>query len=145
MEALLNQGKHLILDRYAFSGVAYSAAKGLPHLSRSWCAAVDRGLIAPDAVFFLQVDTAAAQARADYGAERYEKVEMQKRVAEEFRSLHDATFHVIDASGSVAEVHSRVRAVAEAVLARRDAGQLPLRQLWADALPGEDAVPPGGP
>lgn len=57
MEDLLKQGTHLVVDRYAYSGVAYSAAKGL---SRSWCASVDEGLLAPDVVFFLHVDADAA-------------------------------------------------------------------------------------
>jgi hypothetical protein len=63
MEALLKQGTHLVVDRYAYSGVAYSAAKGLPRLSRKWCAGVDKGLIAADAVLFLHIDTDAAKAR----------------------------------------------------------------------------------
>jgi thymidylate kinase len=60
MEDLLNAGTHLVVDRYAYSGVAYSAAKGL---SRQWCASVDEGLLAPDAVFFLQVNPEAAGGR----------------------------------------------------------------------------------
>lgn len=57
MEELLKGGTHLVVDRYAYSGVAYSSAKGL---SRDWCASVDEGLLAPDAVFFLKVDPEAA-------------------------------------------------------------------------------------
>jgi thymidylate kinase len=57
MEDLLNAGTHLVVDRYAYSGVAYSAAKGL---SRQWCASVEEGLLAPDAVFFLEVNPEAA-------------------------------------------------------------------------------------
>ena len=57
MEQLLMGGTHLVVDRYAYSGVAYSAAKGL---NRDWCASVDEGLLAPDAVFFLKVDPEAA-------------------------------------------------------------------------------------
>ena len=63
MEALLKRGVHLIVDRYSYSGVAYSAAKGLPHLSRQWCSSMEQGLLAPDAVFFLHVDAEAARAR----------------------------------------------------------------------------------
>jgi Thymidylate kinase len=63
MEALLSRGTHLVVDRYSFSGVAYSVAKGRPRLSRAWCINPDRGLIAPDAVFFLQVDATSASTR----------------------------------------------------------------------------------
>jgi dTMP kinase len=57
MEQLLKKGTHLVVDRYAYSGVAYSAAKGM---QKDWCAGVDRGLLAPDAVFFLHVDEGTA-------------------------------------------------------------------------------------
>lgn len=67
MEAKLLSGAHLIVDRYAFSGVAYSAAKGKARLSRDWCRGVDRGLIAPDAVIFLKVDLEKAQSRCACG------------------------------------------------------------------------------
>lgn len=61
MEELLFGGTHLILDRYAYSGVAYSAAKD--GMDRRWCASSDAGLIAPDAVIFLDVAPESAQAR----------------------------------------------------------------------------------
>ncbi len=35
--SLLAQGTHMVLDRYSYSGVAYTAAKGLPELSREAC------------------------------------------------------------------------------------------------------------
>ncbi len=46
----LAQGITLVVDRYAFSGVAFSSAKGL---DLAWCKSPDRGLPAPDVVFFL--------------------------------------------------------------------------------------------
>ena len=42
-----------MVDRYAFSGVAFSAAKGT--LSMDWCKGPDRGLPKPDLVLFLDV------------------------------------------------------------------------------------------
>lgn len=47
MKQQLESGVTLIVDRYAFSGVAYTGAKGYD-LER--CKDPDRGLIAPDAV-----------------------------------------------------------------------------------------------
>lgn len=46
--SLLKSGKTLIVDRYAYSGVAFSAAKGLP---LEWCKSPDEALPAPDKVF----------------------------------------------------------------------------------------------
>jgi len=40
----------MVCDRYAYSGVAYSVAKGLDF---DWCLGVDRGLVQPDLVLYL--------------------------------------------------------------------------------------------
>ena len=48
---MLDSGTHLICDRYAYSGVSYSLAKGL---SFDWCCGADRGLIMPDLVIYFQ-------------------------------------------------------------------------------------------
>ncbi len=39
----LRAGVTLVVDRYAYSGVAFTAAKGLPGLDRGWCMAPDTG------------------------------------------------------------------------------------------------------
>ena len=41
-----------VCDRYCYSGVAFSAAKGM---DMDWCKACDRGLIAPDCVIYLDM------------------------------------------------------------------------------------------
>lgn len=63
MEEMLLGGTHLVLDRYAYSGIAYSAAKQIPGMDRQWCASADAGLIAPDAVIFLQMFPTIAEGR----------------------------------------------------------------------------------
>ena len=49
----LEMGVNVIIDRYAHSGVAYSAAK--PGFDISWCKNSDQGLPKPDMVCFLNV------------------------------------------------------------------------------------------
>lgn len=61
LSATLQSGTHVICDRYAASGVAFSSAK--PGLSIAWCQAPDRGLPAPDAIVFLDLDPTEAAAR----------------------------------------------------------------------------------
>ena len=63
------------MDRYAFSGVAFSAAKS--EMDLEWCRQPDRGLPRPDIVFFLDVSGEEAQKRGGYGEERYERKEFQ--------------------------------------------------------------------
>jgi len=91
IEKLLNTGTAIICDRYAFSGIAFSASKvtdgGEPLLSFEWCKSPDIGLPAPDIVLFLDITPEKAKARGGYGEERYEKEEMQKRVRENFRRI----------------------------------------------------------
>lgn len=82
-EALISAllaGTTLVVDRYAYSGVAYSAAKGVPGMDVEWCRAPDVGLPAPDLVVYLRVSNAVAAARAGFGEERYEKAEFQDKV-----------------------------------------------------------------
>ena len=54
LESKLAAGTNLVCDRYAFSGVAFSSAKGL---DLDWCMSCDRGLPAPDAVIYLGIIT----------------------------------------------------------------------------------------
>jgi dTMP kinase len=105
----------VVCDRYAFSGVAFSASKA--SLSYEWCKAPDVSLPAPDCVIFLDVSPDVARQRGGYGEERYEKEEMQIRVREIFRKIETDTvqsnsglvWSTIDASGTLEEVESRIR------------------------------------
>lgn len=63
----MNRGVHFVCDRYAFSGVAYSVAKGLDF---SWCQEPDVGLPTPDSVFYIHVTPAVGAGRVNFGDER---------------------------------------------------------------------------
>ncbi|KAI8074660.1 thymidylate kinase-domain-containing protein [Gongronella butleri] len=91
IKTLLSQGTTLIVDRYAFSGVAFSAAKGLDF---DWCRHPDVGLLTPDVVMFLDLSMDEAEKRGGFGDERYEKRELQIQVRKEFDKLMDDTWKV---------------------------------------------------
>lgn len=91
IEEKLSSGMSLVVDRYAFSGVAYSAAKGL---SLSWCKAPDHGLPKPDLVIFLDVPVEGSSSRRGFGEEKYEKVDFQVKVREAFSKLQDDSWMV---------------------------------------------------
>ena len=74
IQSTIKAGRNVVADRYAFSGVAYSAAKGLDF---DWCKNADKGLLRPDIVFYLNVAVADTAKRSHFGAERYEKEEFQ--------------------------------------------------------------------
>ncbi|KAI9024752.1 deoxythymidylate kinase-like protein [Hyaloraphidium curvatum] len=125
IERVLRSGVHVIADRYAYSGVAYSVAKGL---ELPWCKAPDSGLVRPDVVFYLSISGDAAAQREGFGGERYETKEMQEGVASVFQDLKDETWQVVDAGQSMAQVTeamwSKVLKVAE------DSAEEPLKKLW---------------
>lgn len=67
MEQMLRDGITLVVDRYAYSGVAFSAAKGL---DLEWCKAPEAGLLKPDMVLLLTMTAAAISKRGGFGDER---------------------------------------------------------------------------
>jgi len=77
---LLTSGTTVLADRYAFSGIAFSASKVAAGLTYEWCRSPEIGLPAPDLTVFLDIDPEKARERGGYGEERYEKEEMQRRV-----------------------------------------------------------------
>jgi len=108
IEASLREGTWVVCDRYAFSGVSFSASKGLP---LDWCITPDVGLPCPDIVLFLDVSPEVAATRGGYGEERYEKREMQERVRVIFRELAvtmGERWVTINAGQSLAEVTSLI-------------------------------------
>jgi len=147
----LASGTNIVCDRYAYSGVAFSAAKikrlssndepPQPLLSLDWCKSPDIGLPAPDAVIFLDLSQEDAEKRGGYGGERYEKRDMQMRVKQIFKDLQmideqDASFvgtpwYIINAAQSVEDVQSEINVVVEKTLTEVSNGA-PLRSMWSN-------------
>ena len=126
LEAELAAGTTVLCDRYAFSGVAFSTAKGLP---LAWCRAPDVGLPAPDLTLFLDLSPEAAASRGGYGEERYEKEALQARVRTLFTSLGAETrgWVTIDAGQNRAIVAHDILKHVEPLAQGIDA---PISRLW---------------
>ncbi|XP_045415481.1 thymidylate kinase [Lemur catta] len=125
----LSQGVTLVVDRYAFSGVAFTGAK--ENFSLDWCKQPDVGLPKPDLVLFLQLRLADAAQRGAFGRERYEDRAFQERALRCFQQLMgDATVNwkIVDASKSIEEVHEEILALSEDAI--HTAAQRPLGELW---------------
>ncbi|RDB23896.1 Thymidylate kinase [Hypsizygus marmoreus] len=139
IEQLLNSGISVVCDRYAFSGIAFSASKGL---SYEWCRSPDISLPAPDLTLFLDISPEAAKERGGYGEERYEKEEMQRKVGEIFRrigreiSADGGKWVNIDAGREREAVAEEIWKWVEGV-ANGAVG--PSRRLWTDKLPVDDS------
>lgn len=81
MLRLLASGVTLVVDRYAYSGVAYTAAKGIPHLGTDYCRSVEVGLPAADLVLYMDISPEDSAARGGFGGERYEKIDFQRKAS----------------------------------------------------------------
>lgn len=104
IEARLHAGHTVIMDRYIYSGIAYSLAK-LEHqpggdaskeslkapemASVDWLYGPDRGLPKPDLTVFLSLDIAEMAARKSWGEERYEQSQFQLIVKKCFLRVLD--------------------------------------------------------
>ncbi|KAG9193399.1 dTMP kinase [Alternaria panax] len=104
MQADLEAGITVIVDRYYYSGCVYSAAKQNSSMSLEWCRKPEVGLPRPDLCLFLDISAEDAAKRGGYGTEKYEKKEMQDRVRELFETMmqkEDEDFVRIDAGENV--------------------------------------------
>ncbi|GAB7364268.1 hypothetical protein MBLNU230_g4816t1 [Neophaeotheca triangularis] len=114
----IERGETVVLDRYCYSGVVYSAAKGVEGLGVEWCWRPEVGLPEPDVVVFMKAGEGVAEAREGFGGERYEVRGLQGRVGQLFGTVLEGVkgVRVVEAEGSLEEVEERVRGVAEGVM-----------------------------
>lgn len=101
---LCEDGVNIILDRYTYSGVAYSAAKGI---SVDWCMKPEQGLIKPDIVLYLDLEVKTALERITDGTnERYETKSFLEKVKSVYddKLFDDSFWTKVDASQKIGEV-----------------------------------------
>jgi dTMP kinase len=122
LRSAISQGFHVVVDRYSYSGIAYSAAKG--GLSFDWCKEVDRGLPKPDLVCFLDVSPAVATCREGFGAELYEDVGFQEKVRNIYLRLmgeDEGLWKRVDTNDkTIEEVFQEILAIVRVVIENHD-------------------------
>ncbi|KYQ99774.1 thymidylate kinase [Tieghemostelium lacteum] len=102
----LNSGVNLVVDRYSYSGVAYTAAKGIDF---DWCYACEKGLPEPDVIIYLSMNSEDATKRGDFGGERYEKLEFQKKIKDIYESkLMTPKWKVVDANRDIETISKEI-------------------------------------
>ncbi|KAI3653778.1 hypothetical protein MP228_001725 [Amoeboaphelidium protococcarum] len=99
MKKTLLSGRHVICDRYAYSGVVYShVALGL---DLQWCMQPDKGLLRPDIVFYMDSNYDSAekqvsiQNRDGFGDELYERADLQRKLNDTFKRVAMCGFEKI--------------------------------------------------
>ncbi|XP_014725898.1 PREDICTED: thymidylate kinase isoform X3 [Sturnus vulgaris] len=129
MKEKLHQGITVVVDRYAFSGVAFTSAK--ENFCLDWCKQPDVGLPKPDLILFLQLSPEEAAERGNFGHERYETSSFQEKVLQSFCCLmEDKTLNwkTVDASKSIEDLHREIKSIAEETM--QEVQNKPLEELW---------------
>ncbi|XP_059807050.1 thymidylate kinase isoform X2 [Hypanus sabinus] len=125
----LEKGVSVIVDRYAFSGVAFTSAKS--GFTLEWCKQADVGIPKPDVVMFLDLEPLAAMKRAGFGIERYENLAFQEMVHQRFKELmkdESLNWKVLDASQSIDALHQEIMSRVEKTIEK--AVEEPIGELW---------------
>ncbi|XP_078266736.1 thymidylate kinase isoform X2 [Rhinoraja longicauda] len=125
----LQKGITVIVDRYAFSGVAFTSAKS--GFTLDWCKQADVGIPKPDVILFLLLDPMAAMKRGGFGIERYENSSFQERVHQRFKDLmidESLNWKVFDASQSIEVLHQEIMSNVEKTIEK--AAEEPIGELW---------------
>lgn len=127
MKNLLNQGCTLIVDRYSYSGIAFSSAK--KHMDINWCKQPEIGLLKPDLVLLLTLSDDQMIKRPGFGEERYEDLNFQKSVSEIFKTFAESedNWKQMDASGTIEDVHEKL--LHEVLDTLKNMGTSPLQML----------------
>jgi dTMP kinase len=114
----LDAGRDVVCDRFSDSTAAYQgAARGVSVEIAVSVNLVATGRLDPDLTILLRIDPERAAARG-LGDDRFERegIEFQRKVAEAYDRLarsDPGRFAVIDAEGSIEEVHARVMEAVE--------------------------------
>mmetsp|Transcript_7169 Transcript_7169/g.14371 ORF Transcript_7169/g.14371 Transcript_7169/m.14371 type:complete len:214 (+) Transcript_7169:111-752(+) len=122
----LEAGTTLVVDRYAHSGVCFSAAKA--GMDIDWCKAPDAGLPAPDSVIFLKLAIEDAMQRGQFGEERYEKQDFQNKVLDNFMQMRTDDWRIIDAKRPIDAIAEEIEALALEII--ESCAEKPLNTLW---------------
>jgi dTMP kinase len=112
----LDDGRHVITDRYLYSSVAYQGyGRGLPPDEIEWVSLWATEGLLPDLVFLLDIDPGVAEARRRREPDRIEGAGngFHERVRKGFLALASADpsrWVVLDGSGPMREIAVAVRA-----------------------------------
>ncbi|KAJ6239674.1 thymidylate kinase [Anaeramoeba flamelloides] len=123
----IGNGTTIISDRYAYSGVAYTSAKGI---DIDWCKKSDSGLPKPDLVVWLDVPFDVAEKRGEYGEEIYETKQFQRKAKKVFDKLHGKNWISIDASLPIEEQADLIYNAVSKVIKKVKEDSLPLKKIW---------------
>ena len=83
-----------------------------------WCQAPDVGLPQPDHVVFMDIEIETAIGREEFGNERYETVQLQQKVRDNFFKMmktSNVEWTVLDGTKSIETLQKEIAVLAEKV------------------------------
>ena len=106
----LEKGTTIVMDRYIYSGLAFSSAK---KIDLDWCRKADQGLVIPDIIFYLDIIIDEVMKRCNFGEERYEEKRFQQKVIRQFTKIlvgleKTLNWKIIDGSWDVEKISQHV-------------------------------------
>ena len=125
MRRELESGTTLIVDRYSLSGVVYSSLA--PGVSIEWSKATEKGLLKPDKIFYLDMDTDVISSRVSFASERFELDSVQVAARKAFHSIMEEDWVVLDASCDENVIHSEILREALRTIAHVQSTTLPIQ------------------
>ena len=105
IKELLKQGYIIICDRYSYSGMAYSIAN---ECDINWVKQTDIGLPEPNCVIYITIDPLIAEKRGDYGLEKNENIDFQKKVHEAYKLLVGLNWKIFNGEKSAEILHNDI-------------------------------------
>lgn len=103
---LLDSGFHVICDRYFYSGIAHSAAKGL---NIDWCRNSEVGLPIPDLIIYLQIDVSTAEKREGCGTGITSFQQKVKSIYE--NDLIDESWFILDGDKPIEDLADDINSI----------------------------------
>lgn len=88
----LLEGITIVVDRYSYSGIAYSSAK--KGLTMDWCCESEKGLPQPDLVIYLELPKEEQYSRPGFGDERFETKELQELIRHQYEQLMEKSHDI---------------------------------------------------
>jgi len=92
----LDSGYVVLLDRYFYSGIAYSC--GYAGLDLTWACNVESGLLCPDIVFYMNTNKEIRQSRLNIlnSADRFDTMKIQDKVEAVYKKLITDTWIIVN-------------------------------------------------
>jgi len=134
IDKAISQGKHVILNRYSESGIAYGIANGL---DKSWLQNIEIGLPPADIIFYFPITPQTAFKRKPENRDRYEKnIEFLKKCLESYMSLAvdgSRFWHIIDGEKEIETIHREVCFFALSLI-DQDASKIDRKSFFINSL-----------